>query len=709
MYLLREREYLAAFPDFKLVGREYDLERISSILIRKESNSLLLSGPAGVGISALVCGLQAAKDLPDTPFDIIGKKFFWLDTDALFSCGDSCKINDDFQRMLKKLNQVPESVLIIKDVFSFIEAAQNTGNAHFINAINSVDKSARFQVILEARDEQLNSVFKWNPAIPELYTLYDVKEPSSAELTQIVSSVAEGLAAYHCMSIDASAIEEAIRLTSKYRDSMGLGGAQPQRSISLLDRALASYRQVTHREHPKISELAARIAAAPDDKAREELQAQLDEWQRDWETLNAEISKTYTCQRDGEMLRFKLQDELAELEKKEKDNLPPESSGVKTFAQLAANGFGSPEATKIKEKIRRIDKEIADNAEQHKKLVAIANKGLLLTRREVIAEFSKISGISANKLDEDEVQNLIRLESNLLSRIFGQDEVVRHVANSIKVAKVDTLEEAGPAVSYLFLGPSGVGKTEMAKALAQYVFGDEKSLVRFDMSEYMEKHAVAKLIGAPPGYEGFEAGGILTNSVRKKPVGVYLFDVIEKAHPDVYNIFLQILSDGRLTDNIGRTVDFSEIVIIMTSNIGQTYYLDEELSDEEARELATAELNKTYRSELLNRFNGRENILHFRRLAQEVIERIIRREIDKLNNSYQAKGLEIQVADECISHFCKDHYDLVRGARGLPGYIKANIRPIVVNYILENPNAEGIFHAHYHTDKKVFEVSFSKK
>ena len=152
MYLLRGREYLAAFPDFKLVGREYDLERISSILIRKESNSLLLSGPAGVGISALECGLQAAKDLPDTPFDIIGKKFFWLDTDALFSCGDSCKINDDFQRMLKKLNQVPESVLIIKDVFSFIEAAQNTGNAHFINAINSVDKSARFQVILEAWD-----------------------------------------------------------------------------------------------------------------------------------------------------------------------------------------------------------------------------------------------------------------------------------------------------------------------------------------------------------------------------------------------------------------------------------------------------------------------------------------------------------------------------------------------------------------------------
>jgi ATP-dependent Clp protease ATP-binding subunit ClpA len=341
--------------------------------------------------------------------------------------------------------------------------------------------------------------------------------------------------------------------------------------------------------------------------------------------------------------------------------------------------------------------------------VALANKDLLLTRKEVITEFSKISGIPATKLDENEIENLINLEGNLLSRIFGQDEAVRHVANSIKVAKVDTLEEAGPAVSYLFLGPSGVGKTEMAKAVARYVFGDEKSLVRFDMSEYMEKHAVAKLIGAPPGYEGFEAGGILTNSVRKKPVGVYLFDEIEKAHPDVFNIFLQILSDSRLTDNIGRTVDFSDIIIIMTSNIGQSYYLDPSLSDEAAKALATEELNKTYRSELLNRFNGRENILHFKRLQLAVIERIIQREIARLNESYQARGLEIEVKDSCIYNFCKDHYDLIRGARGLPGYIKANIRPILVNYILNNPNGKGTFRASYNTELKKFEVSFLQR
>ena len=362
-----------------------------------------------------------------------------------------------------------------------------------------------------------------------------------------------------------------------------------------------------------------------------DLRQHLEQWQQDWQNLKSEISKTYQYQRDAETLRFKLQDEITQLQEEEDNNKNSESVAIKTFAQLTAGGFDSPAVAKLKEKIRQIDAKIAQNNEQHQKLVMLANKDLRLNRQEVIAEFSKVSGISANKLDENEVENLINLEANLLSRIFGQDNIVKHVTNSVKVAKVDTLEESDPAMSYLFLGPSGVGKTEMAKALSEYVYGDEKSLVRFDMSEYMEKHAVAKLIGAPPGYEGFEAGGILTNSVRTKPVGIYLFDEIEKAHPDVFNIFLQILSDGRLTDNVGRTVYFSDIMIIMTSNIGQSYYLDPNLSDEAACELATNELNNTYRSELLNRFNGRENILHFKRLPMEVIERIIRREIDKLN------------------------------------------------------------------------------
>ncbi|MWP61933.1 AAA family ATPase [Gilliamella sp. Pas-s25] len=708
MLLVRGREYLAQYPNFTLVGREHDLERISSILIRKSSNSLLLTGPAGVGVSMLTLGLQAIKNSPDTPFDLIVKKLFWLNCDALFSSGDSAKINNEFQSILKKLMQTPESVLIITDTANFLEGAHNTGNAHFINALNNIDKSNNFQVILEVRDDKLSSVLKASTKIPELYTLYDVKEPVGDDLKDIVSVVAKDLSDHHKIQINEDAIDEAIHLTSKYRDSLGLGGAQPQRAISLLDRALASYRQLTHKQHPKIVELMDKIARSTNETEQQDLQQQLEQWQKDWQELKSEINKTYQYQRDAETLRFQLQDEITQLQEEEDNNNNSQPTTVKTFAQFTAGGFDSPSVAKLKEKIRQIDAEIAQNNERHKKLVMLANKDLRLDRQEVITEFSKVSGIPANRLDENEVENLINLETNLLSRIFGQDSIVKHVANSVKVAKVDALHESGPAMSYLFLGPSGVGKTEMAKALAQYVYGDEKSLVRFDMSEYMEKHAVAKLIGAPPGYEGFEAGGILTNSVRAKPVGIYLFDEIEKAHPDVFNIFLQILSDGRLTDNVGRTVDFSDIMIIMTSNIGQPYYLDPNLSNEAACELATNELNNTYRSELLNRFNGRENILHFKRLPMDVIERIICREIDKLNRAYQPRGVTVEISDSCISAFCHDHYDLIRGARGLPGYIKTNIRPFIVNHILQNPLDKGTFKAVYNQDTHSFDMTFCK-
>ncbi|OCG71100.1 hypothetical protein A9G43_06175 [Gilliamella sp. Occ3-1] len=382
--------------------------------------------------------------------------------------------------------QTPESVLIITDTANFLETAHNTGNAHFINALNNADKSNNFQVILEVRDEKLSSALKASTNMPELYTLYDVKESTGDNLNSIVTTVAKELSAYHKIEVDKDAIDEAIHLTCKYRDSLDLGWAQPQRAISLLDRALASYRQLTHKQHPKIAELMGKIEKITSETEQHDLRQQLEQWQQNWQNLKSEISKTYQYQRDAETLRFKLQDEITQLQEEEDNNKNSESVTIKTFAQLTAGGFDSLAVSKLKEKIRQIDAEIVQNNEQHQKLVMLANKDLRLNRQEVIAEFSKVSGISANKLDENEVENMINLEANLLSRIFGQDNIVKHVANSVKVAKVDTLEESGPAMSYLFLGPSGVGRTEMAKALAEYVYGDEKSLVRFDMSEYIK-------------------------------------------------------------------------------------------------------------------------------------------------------------------------------------------------------------------------------
>ncbi|RYF00590.1 MAG: ATP-dependent Clp protease ATP-binding subunit, partial [Oxalobacteraceae bacterium] len=327
-----------------------------------------------------------------------------------------------------------------------------------------------------------------------------------------------------------------------------------------------------------------------------------------------------------------------------------------------AMGESAPVAD-LTTKIRLYQSEIANNKAKFDAITKEINADLELTDREVKMEFSLITGISADKLDENELAVMKRLPDDLKVNVFGQDAAVNHVANAIRVAKVGKRNGNKPIASFLFKGPSGVGKTQLTKELARLLLGDEKALLRFDMSEYMEKHAVAKLIGAPPGYEGFEAGGILTNAMRKNRRRVILFDEIEKAHPDVFNILLQVLDDGRLTDNVGRTSQFNEAIIICTTNIGQPYYLDRDLSFADADRLANEELETVLRPELLNRFNGRENILGFQRLELDSIERIVRREIKSIDRAYTHQGIRANLPDADLKAFCAQRYDPKMGAR----------------------------------------------
>lgn len=711
MKLVSEQDFLKLFPNFKLVNRDEDLDRISSILCRKKNNSLLIMGPRGVGMTALVIGLLQLKEKKDTSFDILSKQFFVLDVDALFASGDGQEINNEFQQIIRNMERTPNSVLIILDAYNFYEGAQNSGNIHFVNTLNHADKPGSFQVIMTVTDDQLNNVYSKNNRINDFYTLYDVKELGGQKLEEVIKYTSRELVDFHGIEITEEAIQEAIYLTTKYREDFGLGTTQPAKTIALLDRALSGYKQAVNRDHPALCKLREEIRCCKDKNKKEQLQAVYDESFADWTNTKEEIQRLACEQSENEILRIKYTNELEKVREKEQENAKAnaDTEEIADFKQLMQRGFDSKEVRELKNQIKVINSQLEKNIEKYKKLVASIHNNLALDKAALIDSFSKISGISSAKLDENEIETLKNLEANLLERIYGQDANMKHIANAIKVAKLDTLKDSGPAASFLLIGASGAGKTETCKALAQNLFGDEKALIRFDMSEYMEKHAVAKLIGAPPGYEGFECGGILTNTVRKNPVGIYLFDEIEKAHPDVFNIFLQILSDGRLTDNIGRTVDFSETIVVMTSNIGQKYYLDASLSNEEARRLANEELNNTYRSELLNRFNGRENILHFDKLSSEVVEKIVKREINKLNESYQSKGLAIEISDTDITNFCKDHYDVVRGARGLPGYIKANLRPIVVNHMLEAPEERGVFKVKYNKEKQIFEVKFKKE
>ena len=714
-YLTRGEDYLARTPNFRLVGRDEELKALCAILVRKMANSILLVGPGGVGCTALCKGLQASKLDPNAPFDIVSKRIFWLDTDSLFSSGDSASINAAFQKLMHVLYQTPDSILVIEDTRDFIEAARNTGTMHFINALCLAIKTNKTQAILESRDEDLDAILKGHSDMHELFTLIDLEEPTGQALYDIVADAAQDLQDYHQIKISDDAVRAAIELTTKYRaQDSGKGRAQPERSVSLIDRALSTYRLEAHRKPPGLTGAEQEKSRAKTAREKAAADDRITELTTGWASYQDQVRTLHRRQRDGEIAVVELETELEtqlEAEKTARDNGEAGeeklTGRIARFAKMATGaGMESDTVQRLRLQINKFQAEIKINRDGFNELTKSFNDSLELTREVVLKEFSLISGISVNKLNENEREKLRNLEGDLKKRIFGQDHAIQLLANAVKTARVGRRNQDKPQAAFMFMGPSGVGKTEIAKALAQSLLDDEKALTRFDMSEYMEKHAVSRLIGAPPGYEGFEVGGILTNAMRKNPLRVLLFDEIEKAHPDVFNVFLQILSDGRLTDNVGRTVSFSEAIIIMTTNIGQAHFLNPALTVEKANAAALEEVGKTYRSEFLNRFAGRQNIVCFNKLDLPSIERIVRREFDSMDKTYAGDGINLTVTDADLKAFCKGHYDPAIGARGLPGFIQANIEPIVVNMILES-DKRGNVNLSYNARKAVFELKSS--
>jgi ATP-dependent Clp protease ATP-binding subunit ClpB len=716
-HLISGSDYLAKYPGFKLIGRTEELRKLSSILVRKRANSVLLVGPAGVGTTALTLGLQALKLDPNAPFDIVEKRLYWLDTDSLFS--DPTTTRADFDRLMRHLATTPDSVLLIEDTRDFIDAARVSNNAHFINAITAAVKTQKTQVILETRDQDLEAVLKWHSDIRESYTLMDLPEPSREFLPAIIDGIAEGLTAHHRIRISQGARDTALALTTKYPTDENLSRAQPDRTVSLLDRALSSYRLQAHKGTPRITALEASLKGASD-ADRPSIQAELTAAVRDWATKQEQIKALYRSQREGEKAILNLETERANVVAEETEAqrkleeakangtyVEPERTGqIRGFAAAFKSMGESPKVAEISEKIRLFQGEIKKNKDRFEAITAEINADLELVAADVTAEFSRITGISSDKLNEDDKAILRRMDDDLKAFVFGQDDPIRRVSNAIKVAKVGKRNGAKPVASFLFMGPSGVGKTEVAKRLALSLLGDIKALTRFDMSEYMEKHSVAKLIGAPPGYELAEAGGILTNAMRKNRRRVILFDEIEKAHPDVFNILLQVLDDGRLTDNLGRLAEFDEAIIICTTNVGQPHYLNKEIPFDEAHALSMQDLADQYRPEFLNRFAGRENIIGFNRLGLDSIERIVRREIVSLDRAYHDKGIRTLFDDTNLKAFCEQRYDPVMGARGLPGIIQSGLEPMIVDRILSGQDTHGTLEVRYDPSRRSFAAEF---
>jgi ATP-dependent Clp protease ATP-binding subunit ClpB len=720
-YLIRGTDYLEQFPNFELVGREDTRGKLTAILMRKSANSVLLVGPGGVGCSAICRGLQKSKENPDAPFDIVSKRFYWLDSDGLFSSGDPGHINRSFEKTIKRLSRTPNTVLILDDMRDFIDAARNNGCTNLINWLMRAVRQGNFQVIMETRDEDLEAVLRCHSDMKERYTVLDIREPEPDVLLLIAQAATHAeLEPHHKIRVSDDAIETAIDVTTKYRvHDLGLSRAQPERTITLLDRALTSYRLDAHAEDPRIAGLnhrkrvlEAQLAEAGG--AGGDLSAELDELAGDiaqvegaWKGRQQDIRALYQEMRDGEEAIRGLEDELeAQLEEEWRRNLaaaetaesgnPEQKADFVPFARrAAAGGYDSEAVAAIKLRMARFQQEVDRNRHAFENLTTAINAQLELRKEHILHEFSSISGIPVSKLTQDERARLQHLDENLGRRVFGQEEAVTKLANQVRVARAGLQSPNKPQAAFMFLGPSGVGKTELAKALTAELY-DERALLRFDMSEYMEKHAVAKLIGAPPGYEGYEAGGILTNEMRRNPRRIVLFDEIEKAHDDIFHVFLQILDDARLTDNRGLTVSFRDSVILMTTNIGTQHFLSIENFDE-AKGRALEDLDERYRPEFLARFNGKRNIVCFRPLTLPIIEKIARRDLEQLNQMVKESlpGIEIRMADTALAAMCRDHYRPITGARGITGYIEGVIKPEIATTVLFSPESSGTIMVDY--------------
>ncbi|MEH6564720.1 MAG: AAA family ATPase [Halopseudomonas sp.] len=649
-------------------------------------------------------GLEERKSAQDAPYDLISKRFYWLDSDGLFASGNPSIINDSFQKTLKILARTPDSVLIIEDMRDFIEASRSNGASNLINALMRAVRKKDTQVILESRDADLNIVLSAHSDMRECYTVFDLGEPAADELKAIVEQTARRrLEPFHKIRIADSAIATALDLTEKYRvRDMGLNRAQPERSLTLLDRALTSYRLRAHSKDPKLVALEAELESLTKEEASsariDTLKANIQATAESWQARQHSIKTLFQELRGGEEGIRRLEDELEtqlvkEAEARQSaagDQEAKSSTSAMNRFMLDTVNLDSEIVTRIKQKMNQYEALVKEKKAEFEAQTREINDQLELQQEQVLIEFSAISRIPVTKLTQDERKKLQHLNSQLAKRVYGQEVAITKLANQVRVAKAGLQAPNKPQASFLFLGPSGVGKTEIAKALTAELFDDENALLRFDMSEYMEKHAVAKLIGAPPGYEGYEAGGILTNELRKNPRRIILFDEIEKAHPDVFNVFLQILDDARLTDNRGLTVSFRDTIILMTTNIGTQHFLGED-NFSVAEELALEDLEKQYRPEFLNRFNGRQNIVCFNTLGLSIIEMIATREISKLNEMVQRTlpGLTIEMNHTALAAMCRDHYKPVNGARGITGYIEGVIKPEIANTVLFAEQSDG--------------------
>ena len=658
-----------------VIGRDEEIRRVLQILSRRTKNNPILIGEPGTGKTAIVEGIAERIVRGDVPENLREKQLFSLDMGALLA---GAKYKGEFEERLKiVVNEVVSSegniILFIDEIHTLVGAGKGEGAMDAANILKPALSRGEIRTIGATTLEEYQKYFEKDKALERRFQTVTVDEPSTEDAISILRGLKERYENHHKVRIQDDAIIAAVQLSHRYISDRFL----PDKAIDLMDEAAAKLRMERDSQPEELDEITRRLRQLEIEREaikRENDENKLAQLNKEIATLE-EREKNFRAKWEGEReLLNKIQENKKEMERLKFEADRAEREG--NYERVAEIRYGKLQALQAE-----IDK-IQEDLKQRQGNEALVKEEV--TADDIADVVSRWTGIPVSRMLQSEREKLVHLEAELHQRVIGQDEAITAVADAVRRSRAGLQDPKRPIGSFIFLGTTGVGKTELAKALAEYLFNDESLMTRIDMSEYQEKFSVSRLVGAPPGYVGYEEGGQLTEAVRRKPYSVVLFDEIEKAHPDVFNILLQVLDDGRLTDNKGRVVNFKNTIIIMTSNLGSGFIQskfdemrgksesEQERLLDETKEGVFEMLKKTIRPEFLNRI---DDIIMFQPLKKEEIRLIVRLQVAAIVNRLAEQGITLQVDDDAIAQIAEAGFDPEFGARP----VKRSLQRLLLN------------------------------